>query len=75
MDSAVIALWMGHQDIRSTQVYIHADLKLRRKRWTASPRQTFRPGASSRRTSSSLSSKACDPAISNYLDPESPPGS
>jgi integrase/recombinase XerD len=28
VDSAVIALWMGHQDIRSTQVYIHADLKL-----------------------------------------------
>ena len=29
VDSAVIALWMGHQDIRSTQVYIHADLKLK----------------------------------------------
>jgi len=37
----------------------------RRRRWTASPRRTFRPGASSRRTSSSPSSKACDltPAI------------
>ena len=31
VDSAVIALWMGHQDIRSTQVYIHADLKLKDK--------------------------------------------
>ena len=31
VDSAVIALWMGHQDIRSTQVYIHADLKLKEK--------------------------------------------
>ena len=29
VDSAVIALWLGHQDIRSTQVYIHADLKLK----------------------------------------------
>ena len=31
VDSTVIALWMGHQDIRSTQVYIHADLKLKEK--------------------------------------------
>jgi integrase/recombinase XerD len=31
VDSAVIALWLGHQDIRSTQVYIHADLKLKEK--------------------------------------------
>ncbi len=31
VDSSVIALWMGHQDIRSTQVYIHADLKLKEK--------------------------------------------
>lgn len=31
VDSAVIASWLGHQDIRSTQVYIHADLKLKEK--------------------------------------------
>lgn len=29
VDSAVIALWLGHQDIRSTQIYTHADLKLK----------------------------------------------
>ncbi len=31
VDNAVIALWLGHQDIRSTQIYAHADLKLKEK--------------------------------------------
>jgi site-specific recombinase XerD len=29
VDNAVIALWLGHHDIRSTQVYTHADLALK----------------------------------------------
>ncbi|WP_190816076.1 tyrosine-type recombinase/integrase [Saccharopolyspora pogona] len=31
VDNAVIALWLGHQDIRSTQIYIHADLELKER--------------------------------------------
>jgi len=27
VDTSVIALWLGHEDSRSTQVYIHADLR------------------------------------------------
>lgn len=28
VDSSMIALWLGHAEIRTTQVYLHADLKL-----------------------------------------------
>jgi integrase/recombinase XerD len=31
VDNAVIALWLGHEDIRSTQIYTHADLELKEK--------------------------------------------
>jgi hypothetical protein len=29
VDSAVIALWLGHADTRSTQQYIHADMTIK----------------------------------------------
>ncbi len=31
IDQAVIALWLGHESIETTQVYIHADLELKEK--------------------------------------------
>jgi hypothetical protein len=27
----VIALWLGHEDIRSTQMYLHADLTIKER--------------------------------------------
>jgi site-specific recombinase XerD len=31
VDSTVIALWLGHADVRSTQPYLHADLSIKEK--------------------------------------------
>ena len=31
VDSSVIALWLGHESVETTQIYMHADLKLKEK--------------------------------------------
>ena len=31
VDRTVIALWLGHESVETTQVYIHADLRLKEK--------------------------------------------
>ena len=31
VDRTVIALWLGHESVETTQMYLHADLKLKEK--------------------------------------------
>lgn len=31
VDTSVIALWLGHENVETTQVYLHADLALKEK--------------------------------------------
>jgi integrase/recombinase XerD len=31
VDTSVIALWLGHESVDTTQIYLHADLKLKEK--------------------------------------------
>ncbi len=31
VDRTIIALWLGHESIETTQVYIHADIELKEK--------------------------------------------
>ena len=31
VDTAVIALWLGHADIRSTNAYLHADMAIKQR--------------------------------------------
>jgi site-specific recombinase XerD len=49
VDRTVIALWLGHESIETTQIYLHADIALKEKALarTASSRITpgrYRPG-------------------------------
>ena len=34
VDSSVIALWLGHASVDTTQIYLHADLELKEKALT-----------------------------------------
>jgi integrase/recombinase XerD len=49
VDSAVIALWLGHESITTTSIYLHADMNLKRAaldrtRQPDSPAGDYRPG-------------------------------
>ena len=48
VDRAVIALWLGHESVETTYIYLHADLKLKQQamaRTTPSrlPPERYRP--------------------------------
>jgi integrase len=34
VDSAVIALWLGHESVETTQIYLHADMLMKEKALT-----------------------------------------
>jgi site-specific recombinase XerD len=44
VDTAVIALWMGHVDVRSTAPYLHADLAIKERALAKTTPATVRPG-------------------------------
>ena len=44
VDSSVIALWLGHESVETTQVYLHADLKLKEKALTRMAAPAVAPG-------------------------------
>ncbi|TQC42898.1 integrase [Rhodococcus sp. WS4] len=44
VDVAVIALWMGHADIRSTNAYLHADMSIKERALARTTPHTSKPG-------------------------------
>jgi site-specific recombinase XerD len=44
VDTTVIALWLGHADVRSTQPYLHADLTIKEKALALLTPPTVAPG-------------------------------
>ena len=44
VDTAVIALWLGHADIRSTNVYLHADMAIKQRALDLTAPATAPPG-------------------------------
>jgi integrase/recombinase XerD len=44
VDTSVIALWMGHENVATTQVYIHADLALKERAIARTAPQDAPPG-------------------------------
>jgi integrase/recombinase XerD len=59
IDTTVKALWLGHEAVDTTQIYLHAHLELKERAPRAPHRRTARPGAPGRPTPCSRSSKVC----------------
>ena len=44
VDTSVIALWLGHEDVRSTQIYLHADLTIKERALARTAASFVNPG-------------------------------
>jgi site-specific recombinase XerD len=44
VDRTVIALWLGHESVETTQIYVHADMRLKEKALARVNSTTLRPG-------------------------------
>jgi integrase/recombinase XerD len=44
VDTSVIVLWLGHENVATTQIYIHADLALKEKALARTAPQHAEPG-------------------------------
>ncbi len=44
VDTSVIALWLGHAGVRSTDAYVHADISIKEKALALTTPASARPG-------------------------------
>jgi len=60
VDTSIIALWLGHVSVETTQIYLHADLELRRRPWPEPGHRAAAPADTNPPTASSPGSKRSD---------------
>ena len=66
VDRAVIALWLGHESVETTQIYLDADLALKEQAWPRPIQSKALPNALNRTTSCWLSSNNSNPKRPDY---------
>ncbi len=44
VDTSTIALWLGHENVRTTQIYLHADLALKERALARTTPLLTKPG-------------------------------
>ena len=44
VDTSVIALWLGHADVRATSVYLHADMTIKERALALTTPASVHPG-------------------------------
>ena len=44
VDTSVIALWLGHESVETTQTYLHADLAIKERALARTKPPTVKPG-------------------------------
>jgi site-specific recombinase XerD len=44
VDTTLIALWLGHEDVRSTQAYVHADMTIKERTLARTSQPSTTPG-------------------------------
>ena len=44
IDTSVIALWLGHEKVDTTQIYLHADLEIKQRALERTNQRDTRPG-------------------------------
>jgi integrase/recombinase XerD len=44
VDTSVIALWLGHEQVETTQIYLHADLALKERALARTTPPDAKPG-------------------------------
>jgi hypothetical protein len=60
VDRTVIALWLGHESVESTQMYVHADIELKERAMAKTQPRRHRSVAIDQATSCSPSWKGTD---------------